>query len=221
MGIGWGVAYQIFTSKFPKNESVKFARLIFWGVFISSWIGAKLFFMFTSPSGTLSGVNFLDFWTGGGFVFYGGFLLSLIFLGVIKIIYRKFDFNHLAPMVPALVFGHGIGRVGCFLAGCCYGKITTFFLGVKVQDQFRHPTQLYEALFLFSLGYFYVKTKLHPKQQVIIYFLSYGLFRFVLEFFRDDRIRGFWILMTPSQWISLLLIIFVLGLSVYRGKSVT
>jgi len=219
MGIGWGVAFQVFLSRFPKGESTKFAHFMFWGIFISSWIGSKLLFIWTLPSGALSEIDPIDFWTGGGFVFYGGFLAALTFILVLKIVFRKLNLSHLAPLVPALVFGHAIGRVGCFLAGCCYGKMISFFMGSESKQYLRHPTQLYEAIFLFGLGYFFVKKELHPKHQIIFYFLSYGVFRFFLEFLRDDKVRGFWLFMTPSQWISVFIIIMALSFNYYSEKS--
>ena len=76
MGLGWGVAYQLFFASVDLKN--KFAQILFWGIFISSWIGSKLFFYLTTESLTQSEVlTQASFWTGGGFVFYGGFLFVL------------------------------------------------------------------------------------------------------------------------------------------------
>src|SRR5690606_17222809 len=101
----------------------------------------------------------VSFWTGGGFVFYGGFLGALLFIFLMKQLDKKFSLQELWPMVPALVIGHGVGRIGCFLAGCCFGSETDLWWGVNLHDHYRHPTQLIEAVGLLLLGWFFLKSK--------------------------------------------------------------
>lgn len=219
MGLGWGVAYQIYFSLFEKNFSHLKAQILFWGVFLSSWIGAKLFFLITFDNP--ENQNFItnvSFWTGGGFVFYGGLILAFAFLGIFSFVDRSINVRVLWPMVPALALGHGIGRIGCFLAGCCFGKPTEFFWGVYMHDHYRHPTQLIEAIVLLALGVFMTKSKRTKSELVAIYFMGYGFLRFVIEALRGDLVRGNWGPLTPSQWISFVLVI--AGLTLYvRNKS--
>lgn len=208
MGLGWGVGYQIFFSKkLPQFSNIK-AQLLFWGIFLFAWIGAKVLFYITYPEDVpASLLSNLSFWTGGGFVFYGGFLGGAVFLALFKKIFPDFHYRDLWPLVPALALGHGIGRIGCFLAGCCYGKPTDLFWGIYLHDHYRHPTQLIEAIGLLVLGLFLFYSKKSPKILFGIYLLSYGVLRFFVETLRGDLVRGQWGPLTPSEWISCGLVI--------------
>jgi phosphatidylglycerol:prolipoprotein diacylglycerol transferase len=199
MGVGWGVGYQLFLSR--ATISHRSALILFWSLFLSSWVGAKLFFLLTAPdvsSGELS-VS-VSFWIGGGFVFYGG----LIGAAAIYFIYRKLrlpmDQQTLAALVSALAMGHAIGRIGCFLAGCCFGEVTDAWWGIHQHGEFRHPTQLLESLGLFFISWLVWSKK---ATSLSLYLVTYGILRFGIEFLRGDIIRGSWGFLTPSQWISL------------------
>lgn len=205
IGIGWGVAYQIYFSLQDKNSSRLKAQFIFWGIFFAAYLGAKLFFILTSSqSGQM--LQQLSFWTGGGFVFYGGFIGGVVYLSVFKFYDKSLGVNDLWPVVPSLVFGHALGRVGCFLAGCCYGRPTEQFWGIFLHGTHRHPTQLFEASALFILGIYLLKASAPKIRLLVYYFWIYGAVRFSIESLRGDSIRGQWGVFTPSQWISLGLI---------------
>lgn len=206
MGLGWGIAYQIYMSFIPETVPRRWPLILFWGSFLFAWLGAKLLFFFTVPEQISQEILMSSsFWLGGGFVFYGGFLGVLAFL----LLYRSFqapvELRLLYPMLPALAFGHGIGRLGCLLAGCCYGAITEWWWGVPHGDVHRHPTQLIEALGLFFIGTFLLRSKKPQRTLVAYYFLSYSVLRFIIELLRGDEIRGQWGPLTPSAWISLVL----------------
>lgn len=214
MGLGWGVAYQVFFSRadIPK----KYGLLLFWGIFISSWIGSKVFFYLTSTSSSESMIlTDASFWTGGGFVFYGGLIFVLIYLGLYKLLKFPLSLQTLWSMLPALTLGHAIGRLGCLLAGCCYGAVTDWWWGIELHGAHRHPTQLLEAVGLFILSICLIKMKA-GRRSFALYFLGYGILRFVVELLRGDEIRGIWGPLTPSQWISLGLIILGCGLFSFR-----
>jgi phosphatidylglycerol:prolipoprotein diacylglycerol transferase len=214
MGLGWGVAYQVFFSLYPKNLNKFESHFLFWGIFVFSWIGAKSLFLLTTIKPLLhSQILSWNFWTGGGFVFYGGLIGALFFLGIVYLIKKNLTLEKLWAMIPSLIFGHAIGRIGCFLAGCCYGKETNWFWGIEHEGHLLHPTQLIEATFLFLMGLFFIKSSLSKSRLITIYFLIYGLLRFFIEFLRGDELRGQWGPLTPSQWISLLLV--MTGLVLY------
>lgn len=218
MGLGWGLAYQIYFSLQPPRANILKAQILFWGVFISAWLGAKILFYITIPES--AGQNLLQqmsFWTGGGFVFYGGFIGGLLFISLFRLFDRELSIKALWPMLPALAFGHGTGRVGCFLAGCCYGKPTEFFWGVYMHDHHRHPTQLLEAAGLFLLGLYLIRSKASRSTLVGVYLALYGILRFGVEILRGDEIRGTWGFLTPSQWISVALLITGIGI-LFLGK---
>jgi phosphatidylglycerol---prolipoprotein diacylglyceryl transferase len=214
MGIGWGVGYQLFFAH--SRETHQFSLLLFWGVFISSWIGAKLLFLLTAPEiDQISLVENVNFWTGGGFVFFGGLLGAIFFLFILHKL-RPLTLESIWNFVPALTVGHAIGRFGCFLAGCCFGKETSWIWGIHMHGADRHPTQLLESLGLFFISIIIWKRKAELRS-FAIYLISYGTLRLLVESLRGDEIRGLWGLLTPSQWISVLMLLG--GLNLTRKSS--
>ena len=172
-------------------------------------------------------------WEGGVIV---GFAAFLLFTRVLVKSERGNEAAHFSHVLPGLILAHGLGRVGCFLGGCCFGAITESPLGVVFptgspaalaypntltgQGSFPVlPTQLFEAVFevlLFALlVIFYRRLR---NYNLVIYLVAYGVFRFVLEFFRGDDRGGTGSFLTPSQLMSLVLLVFgVLLLLVQRG----
>jgi phosphatidylglycerol:prolipoprotein diacylglycerol transferase len=125
---------------------------------------------------------------------------------------------------PGLALGHAFGRLGCFAAGCCYGKPTNLPWGVKFSDEWAHrisdtplgvhlhPTQLYEflvELLNFFLLFWLIRRKRFDGQIIGTYLFSYGVARFFLEFLRDDAGRGQFLgtWMTATQFIAILMVI--------------
>jgi phosphatidylglycerol---prolipoprotein diacylglyceryl transferase len=125
---------------------------------------------------------------------------------------------------PGLAIGHAIGRVGCFAAGCCWGKPTNAFWGVTFTNpvanqlvgtplnQALEPTQLFESaveLANFLLLAWMLKRKKFDGQVFGAYLILYGVARYFLEFLRDDPGRGsvFGGIMTGTQLISICLVI--------------
>jgi phosphatidylglycerol:prolipoprotein diacylglycerol transferase len=137
-----------------------------------------------------------------GFTFYGGLIAGIacgsIILKILDIALSK----ALNLVTPSIIFGHSLGRIGCYLAGCCYGKIIQ--IG---QLSIRVPTQLIESIFLFLLGIVIINWAPF-KKRFFLYILTYGFFRFFLEFLRGDD-RGYLLLtwLSPSQIVSICLII--------------
>lgn len=125
---------------------------------------------------------------------------------------------------PGLALGHAIGRIGCFAAGCCWGKPTTSFWGVTFHNPLANawvgtplgvplePTQLFESaveLANFFILTWLLKRKKFDGQVIGAYLFLYGFARYFLEFLRDDPGRGevFGGAMTGTQLISILLVI--------------
>lgn len=153
----------------------------------------------------------------GGSVFYGG-LLGAIAAGltVIKVmrLNAQVYMDCIAPVAPLF---HGIARIGCFLAGCCYGircdwgiTVTGNTVVPGINGVARFPVQLLEAVgnFLISGLLFYLlrKAERTPKLRgrlLCIYFALYACLRFFDEFLRGDEARGFLGVLSTSQWISL------------------
>jgi phosphatidylglycerol:prolipoprotein diacylglycerol transferase len=224
MGLSWGVGYHLTRFLFEREkESHSMLFKLYLGVFISAWIGAKTFFLFFSSQHKIYQYLYADyFWLGGGFVFYGGLIFGLIFYLVYSLWLKKFNFQKSYLLIPGLVFGHGLGRIGCFLAGCCYGSLSNLPWAVKMDSEFRHPVQLYEAFILFLLGYWtlrWIEKKETNLYIVTRYLLIYSVARFGIEFFRGDEIRGvFWLSLSASQLISIAIFICTLTIAQLQKK---
>lgn len=216
MGLAWGIGYYLTKHLFDKYyEDSRELFSLYLGIFITSWIGAKVFFLAFSAQHKIYQYLYADyFWFGGGFVFYGGLIFSLAYYLIYSFWFKKFNYQKSYLLIPGLIFGHAVGRVGCFLTGCCYGSRCNLPWAIKLDGDFRHPVQLYEAAGLFYLGYLSLKWIKNKKSNLTIvtnYLLAYSGLRFVLEFFRGDEVRGlFWLSLSTSQLISVGLILITL-----------
>src|SRR5512143_814516 len=138
----------------------------------------------------------------GGLVFYGGFLLAL-FTGVWYLNRFNMPLWKVADIIaPCIALGQAIGRLGCFSAGCRYGKPTDLPWGVTFTDPNSlavlgvplHPTQIYEsagALTIFAFLWLYRKKTTFEGQLFWLYVMLYSVLRFTIEFVRGDEVRGF------------------------------
>jgi phosphatidylglycerol:prolipoprotein diacylglycerol transferase len=168
-------------------------------LFAASFIGGKLFLAFESKNFKVQ-----DLYSGNGFVFYGSFLFAV---PTMLLFFRK----HKIPVLPMLdimaivtCIVHAFGRIGCFMAGCCYGEPTGTHWGVAFTDPassaeplhtLLHPTQLYEAAFITVVGLILLWMKraglrFHG-QLFLCYLLLYAIGRSVLENYRGDYVRGY------------------------------
>lgn len=137
-----------------------------------------------------------------GFTFLGGFLGGCC-AGIVHLKILHIDILRACNIiVPSLTLGHAIGRLGCFFTGCCYGKLISIF-GME----FRIPTQLMEATFLTCLGLLLL-SRVAFNVRLAVYLLSYGTWRFFIEFLRgDDRGTLFISVLSPSQLICIAMIV--------------
>lgn len=208
MGISWAVALNF--SKYlitKKRVTFKNFELYFFGALISSWVGAKLLFLLTLDSSY--SINEMainsNFWMGGGFVFYGGLIFGALFTWLYKST-LKLPWENFTIIIPPLLLAHGIGRLGCFMAGCCFGKTC------PIDGIFLYPVQLLEAFGLFLIAYWLYKRLLENKPVIWEYFFSYSILRFFLEFLRGDEIRGVTSSgLSTSQVISLLVVLILVA----------
>ncbi len=165
----------------------------------------------------------------GRMTFLGGLLggvisfLGLYFLYVYAINPRlkktnffKSDMNkgvwYLVRIAPiSITIAHGFGRIGCLFAGCCHGHVTTEWYGIWNAEVGAKavPIQLYEAIFLFLLSGVMILLlfKFHLKDNMAIYLVSYGVWRFVIEYFRDDYRGNFIPGISPSQFWCIIMIL--------------
>ena len=145
--------------------------------------------------------------------------------------------TYFSLMVPGIVIAHGLGRLGCFFAGCCYGGVTDSIFGVSFPagSHAAHqypggpnggslpllPTQLFEAVFELVLFVVMIATyKKTRKYNIEIYCITYGVFRFVMEFLRGDERGGTGFFLTPSQLICVILWIAAVLLILFRNRVI-
>lgn len=151
-------------------------------------------------------LEIFKFWKGG-FVFYGGFILSLISV-MAFLRFKKQNFYFWADfLTPYLALSYALGRMGCFFEGCCYGT----YCDLPWATQQRHPTQLYMVvaeLILITAILLISKRKILQTGLVFLAWVcGHAMNRFVIEFFREDD-RGALIMnLSISQWISALVFV--------------
>jgi len=211
--VGW------FVSKLEaKKDGIPgqtFLIISFWTFFFGIF-GQRIVYILMEWRIFLNNPNSLVF-TRSGFVFYRGIILAVL---TIFILTKKYKINFLKFADIAAYgtpLGHALGRIGCFFYGCCYGKPTTSSIGILFPRESPAgslgvkviPTQLISAVFLFLLFFLLLFLKRKKKfngQILLAYTFFYGIFRFIIEFYRaDPRVEVF--SLSFSGFFSLILVI--------------
>lgn len=206
----------------------------------SGFIGARAFHIFFEYPNIYieSPIRIFKFWEGG-FVFFGGALVGSI-CGLIFAKYKKADLRvWLDFSAPVVALGYAIGRIGCFFAGCCYGKFCTlpwavvFPAGVEAPNGIPiHPTQLY-AVFLESITLsllllieanksktnFFAKLYSKPGDVFYLWMMLHGIGRIIMETYRDDFRGNTFVGLSLSTIISLLAVFAGVGLYLFDSNS--
>ena len=152
----------------------------------------------------------------GGLIGGAGFFLLIYFL-VGKFVFKEdrlhikhfFDIADIAAC--SITIAHSLGRIGCLMAGCCHGKPTDAWFGITMVDLGYKvvPTQLFEAIFL-AILFLYLILRVKDKQTYClqIYMCVYGVWRFIIEYMRNDY-RGTTIIdsVTPSQLTAIVMVL--------------
>lgn len=217
------MSYTAIQAKKSLNVSFDTSQSIFIIIFVGAFLGGKIFYFFENPSYFMD--HPAELFGSRGFVFYGSLIFSitgiLIFFKIKKLpILKMLD---IIAITTGLV--HVFGRLGCFMAGCCYGIPTNSNYGVVFRDPDSlarplntplHPTQLYSAflILLILVTIFILKRKQRFDGQIFLtYLIIYSIGRSVIEIFRGDVSRGFIIdnILSHSQFISLI----ILSISIY------
>jgi phosphatidylglycerol:prolipoprotein diacylglycerol transferase len=200
-----------------------------YGLLFIGFLGARLLYIITRWSEFASDpIAILKVWEGG-LVFLGGPIADIPYLFWIFRKSRLPVWKSLDVFAPGLVLAHSVGRLGCLAAGCCYGKPTESFFGIKLYSELvepylrgipLHPTQLYESfsLFILFLGLIWIhRKKLFDGQVALAYLLIYPMIRSIIEVFRGDQIRGFVIddVLSTSQFISIFIFLGA-GIALWR-----
>jgi len=203
-------------------DSVQLLDFSTW-LLLVSLLGAKVLMVISDwgyyrryPGEIFSWSTFLS-----GGVFYGGLIAGVLF-AVWYIRLHHLPFWKVVDIYsPAISLGLGVGRIGCFAAGCCYGKPTTSAWGVIFRDPFSHeisgvplgvplyPTQpimSLTSLSIFAILLWRYSRKSRDGEIFVLYLALYAAARFFIEFLRGDEDRGFVFhhLLSTSQFIAIL-----------------
>lgn len=181
-------------------------------VLVSSIVGARLFYV----------IGFWDVYRPnwikifyvqeGGLVFFGGLFFALLTVRAFAF-FKKIPLLKLLDVIaPGTVLGYAIGRIGCFLNGCCYGVSTQSFLGVKFPQlyELHYPTQLFSSLINLLIFCFLLFLWPRVKKDGLIFYAAFFIhliYRFLIEFLRDYPMRFFGIF-TYSQILSMAFLVF-------------
>lgn len=191
-------------------------------------IGAKLLYLITIFNKInwyeLTNIHYLNSLLRGGFVFLGGLIGALIFLFLATYLHHINIQPYLQNLIFLLPFAHAFGRLGCFMAGCCYGiPYSGFGHVIFPTDSLApaniplFPIQLLEAFCLFILSFIiYYFSKHFNYSALLTYLLTYSILRFFIEFLRYDQERGHISIFSTSQWISIFLIIITTSYIIYK-----
>ncbi|MBU4346121.1 MAG: prolipoprotein diacylglyceryl transferase [Candidatus Omnitrophica bacterium] len=180
-------------------------------VFVAGIIGARIFYIIENLGYYIKNPLEIIMLQYGGLSWFGGLFAGIIF-GVAYLKKRNpLLYKILDLVVPFVALGQAIGRIGCLLNGCCFGKISRFGLYFPVHRLVLIPTQLYSSLlliFIFLLLRF-LQDRPHRQGQIFfLYLLLYSIVRFFIEFLRADN-EVIFLELTLFQIISL--VIFVLS----------
>ncbi len=216
-----------------QKEGIPFERVVdlFFYTILSAIIGSRVLFVLinfdvyrTNP------LQIFKIWEGG-LVFYGGLLLAVgVSIGYLR--WHRLPIWKMADLFsPFIALGLFFGRVGCFFAGCCYGKETSLPWGITFTDPNSlarlnvplHPTQLYDAangLAIFFFLNWMERRKTFDGQILWLFLFLYSTTRFFIEMLRDDP-RGFLFqdLLSTSQGIGVFLAILSLFMLFYLKKG--
>jgi phosphatidylglycerol:prolipoprotein diacylglycerol transferase len=222
-------------SRRARRQGLSGERVLDLGIYIiiAAVVGGKLLLFLTDYRLFLQHPAELLSLTRSGGVFYGGLILAV----AVSVWYMR---RHGLPLwqtcdafAPGIALGHAIGRVGCLMAGCCYGRPTDVPWAIVFTDPFAasyvgtplnvrlHPTQVYESLaelaILALLLILEKRRRGFPGRTIWTYVLLYAVSRFVIEFFRGDE-RGAVLWFSTSQFISLVLAPLAIGMLIWLGR---
>ena len=195
-------------------------------VIIFGIVGGKVLYIITDIKYIMQQPSVLKN-IGNGFVIYGAILGGIL---TVYLYCTKKGWNTLSVcdlVIPSLPLAQGFGRIGCFLAGCCYGRVTTLPIGVEFNNSsfapagvHLYPTQIFSSVFDFMLAIFllwYSKKERKKGRVFSLYLIIYSIGRFLIEFLRGDP-RGSVSIFSTSQFISLFIVI--IGIALFNIERI-
>ena len=204
----------------PLSEDNLLDALI-WAILLGFLCSKILYFIVEPPQMPHSWAELWDLITAG-LVFYGGLIGGLLGLVFVSRKTKKNIITYTDLMTPCFCLAHAGGRIGCLMAGCCYGMEYTGPCAVVLDGVSRLPTQPMEAAFLVILSGILMAIYLKkPRRGTVTgwYMVLYAVWRFGIEFFRAD-FRGNVGPLSTSQFISLFIFAFGVYLLIRSRKAV-
>lgn len=188
---------------------------VFW-VILGGIVGSRIFFILLNISDFISNPREIIMISNGGLAWQGGLILGTL-TAIVYIKRKGLSLRLMADLAaPYLALGQGIGRVGCFLNGCCYGKEVPWGIYFPVHHAHLYPTQIYDTGMLVAI--FFILKHLQKKSLVrgeifAGYLILASLERFINEFFRADHVNTS-VGLSIFQLVSL--VVFFIGLYLWR-----
>lgn len=187
------------------------ADVIFW-MAMTGLVGARLTFVLQNPGAVGSFGQLFDL-RGGGLVFYGAFLVGIPVGFAVMYRYALPPFQVFDLLGTAFPLSHAISRIGCFAAGCCFGAPTDVGWAVTFPEGHPiapggiplHPVQLYEAGALVGIAILtnvFYRYRRFDGQVFLLYLVLYAVARAVLEVFRGDIDRGWFLPEVFGTWLT-------------------
>lgn len=223
LGVTIGITLLQSDQLFTKLMSVDQFQTLFLATLGAALLGGRTLSLL---EGSITLTEFLYFWQPG----YS--ILGSVIAGMVTIITLLYYYqlnpvqvlDRIALYIPLI---QAIARLGCFFAGCCYGKETSVLWAISYTDSrslaplhtFLHPTQLYSSLLLFILFialYYFKNSFKKPGTILSLYLLGIGFERFIIDFFRADHKLVIWYF-SPTQILAAT--IFIIGLCLQGGTS--
>ncbi|MFO7979567.1 MAG: prolipoprotein diacylglyceryl transferase [Candidatus Aminicenantes bacterium] len=217
VGVAFGLWFVYVQAKKRDLPAVKIIDMAFYTIIISL-VGAKLVLFIGNASYYIQYPGELLTLARSGGVFQGGLIAGLVFA-------LWYLWKHKIPtwktadiIAPAVALGHGFGRIGCFSAGCCYGRASSTPLAVTFTSEYAHnltgipigtsihPVQLYESSlnFLnFIILFIILKKKKLDGIVFSFYIINYSIIRYFTEFYRGDHSPELYLIDNPSPYLSL------------------
>lgn len=181
-------------------------------IFIAGIIGSRVFYVVSNYPYYLKYPFEIIMLQRGGLAIFGGIIFGFIFAWLFIRVNKMDLLATLDLLAPFIALGQAIGRIGCFLNGCCYGKASAFGIYFPISGQVLIPTQLYSSLLMFLIFFIlrFMQERNHLSGQILYcYLFFYSIKRFCIEFFRNDNPRIFYEF-TIFQLLSLAMFFFSL-----------
>ncbi len=159
-------------------------------VFIAGVLGARLFYVIEHAAHYIRHPQDIVLIQKGGLAWYGGLLAAIITALVYLHKKRKRLLEVLDFIVPFVALGQAIGRIGCLLNGCCYGKPSKAGIFFPVHNAVLIPTQAYSTVGLLAIFIILRWAQQRPHRTGLVfcgYLMLYSTKRFIIEFFRADN----------------------------------